>query len=116
MCTECTGEELPPSEEIAGALSRLVADVYAEGHLIGGHERGEIDVEDLFFDWLTPYIKMADYYYSLEDTPIHDVETVFEIARTAFNSACLTAVPDNPPMIKYSTENIRIIFFSRREL
>ena len=113
---ECTGDSLPSSEEMAGALSRLILDVYAEGSKIGGSERGETDVEDLFFEWLAPYIEIADYYYGLEDTPVQDVETVFEIARTAFNSACLTAVPDNPPVIKYSTENIKIIYFSRREL
>lgn len=116
MCTECTGDSLPSSEEIAVALSRLIESIYAEGSEIGGQERGETDVEDLFFEWLVPWIAIVEKFYDLDESTDRDVDTLFEIARTAFNRACLTAVPDNPPVIKYSAENIKIIFFSRREL
>lgn len=116
MCTECTGDSLPSSEEIAGALSRLIESVYAEGESKGGPERGAVEVEDLFFEWLVPWITIIERYYDLDESPDRDVETMFEIARTSFNKACLTTVLDNPPVIKYSAENIKIIFFSRREL
>lgn len=113
---ECTGGGLPSSEEIAVSLSRMIEDVYTEGTLVGGPERGTEDVEDLFFEWLVPWITIVEQYYDLDESPEQDVETLFEIARTSFNLSCLRAVPDNPPVIKYSTENIKIIFFSRREL
>lgn len=116
MCTECTGDSLPSSGEIAGALSRLIEDVYAEGEEVGGPERGVAEVEDLFFEWLVPWITIVEEHYDLDESTEQDVDSLFEIARTSFNLSCLRAVPDNPPVIKYSAENIKIIFFSRREL
>ena len=116
MCMECTGDSLPSSEEIAVALSRMIERVYAEGSKTGGHERGVEEVEDLFFEWLEPWITIVEEHYDLDESPERDIDTVFEIARTAFNNACLSSVPDNPPVIKYSAENIKIIYFSRREL
>ena len=116
MCTECTGDSLPSSEEIAGALSRQVERVYDRGSKLGGHVRGSEEVEDLFFEWLVPWITIVEEHYDLDESTDRDVDTLFEVARTAFNSACLSAVPDNPPVVKYSAENIKIIFFSRREL
>lgn len=115
MCTECTGDSLPSGEEIAGALSLAIRDAYAEGSIIGGHERGTIEVEDLFFEWLDAWIEVVEKFYDLDESPDRDIETLFEIARTSFNLSCMKAVPDNPPVIKYSTENIKIILFSRRE-
>lgn len=116
MCTECTGDSLPSSGEIAGALSRLIEDVYAEGAEVGGPERGVAEVEDLFFEWLVPWINIVEKHYDLDESTDQDVDSLFEIARTSFNLSCLRAVPDNPPVIKYSAENIKIIYFSRREL
>ena len=100
-------------EESLNGLSKLLSITYLEGLKAGGADQAHEDCEDLFFDWMSSYIKMLDDMYDLESLSFEEEETLMEMSRTTFNMVAIGVIPNDPPVIKYSAKDISTIYNAR---